>query len=377
MRTLRNRVCLLVIARRECYYESDKGASYKGRHNVTEKGLACVLWSSMPDGFYNNSVHWHYEVEDNFCKNMDLEYYSLKPMCFVNTQWTRQYCDVPKCEELPGLAFIEPLKPVYSSEFVDANNPYFAVDGIEHGSSFIAFRPQVKPFLQVDLQEWYEVHAIQVYRAVVWFPVNFRSVGTFVSKDQWDFLDYGATRCDDIRFPARKMSFRFQCKRPIIGQFVTVRNFDDTSPTSGYGKFNVLEITEIKVLGKKARCGQTMGMISGDLFDYQINSSSNFDVTVNANDGRLLLPETGWCPSDEDIRPWFLVDLIVPTIIQGLRIQGWDEKGDRKLVKSFILRYGNDFHNLQPYEDPRGIVKVNIKFLDDLIIVGNSRLGRS
>ncbi|XP_033745630.1 uncharacterized protein LOC117331144 [Pecten maximus] len=350
--------CSLDPTRRECYFESDKGASYNGRQNVTAQGQACLHWVTLPEGFFNNSAQWHYELEENFCKNMDLELYSLKPMCLVDMEWTRQYCDVPKCEEIPGLDFIVPRKPVYTSKFVDSNNPYFAVDGIDFGLSFVAFRPQAKPFLQVDLQEWYEVHAIQVYRGMVWFPVNFRSVGTFVSKNQWDFLDYGAIRCDDLRFPSRKKIFRFQCKRPIIGQFVSVRNFDDTNPHTRYGKFYVLEITEIKVFGKKAQCGQPLGMVSGDIFDYQINSSSNSLLTVNANDGRLMLAETGWCPFVLDEDPWFLVDLIVPTIIQGLRIQGWDDKGDRKLVKSFILKYGNQFQNLYPYEDPKGTVKI-------------------
>ncbi|XP_060084391.1 uncharacterized protein LOC132563668 [Ylistrum balloti] len=344
--------------RRECYYESDEGASYSGSQNVTARGQACLHWVTLPDGYFNNSVQWHYELEENFCKNMDLSLYSLKPMCFIDMEWTREYCDVPICEEIPGLEFIEARKPVYTSTFVDSYGPFFAVDGIDFGSSFITFRPQAKPFLQVDLQEWYDVHAIQVYRGAIWFPVNFRSVGTFVSKNQWDFLDYGAIRCDDVRFPARKKIFRFQCKRPVIGQFVSVRNFDDTNSYTKYGTFHILEITEIKVLGKKTQYGQPMGMITGDIFDYQINSSSNSMLTVNANDGRLLLPTGGWCPSDQDEHPWFLVDLIVPTVIQGLLIQGWDDKGERKLVNSFILKYGNDFHSLHPYEDPKGTVKI-------------------
>ncbi|OWF42800.1 G-protein coupled receptor GRL101 [Mizuhopecten yessoensis] len=343
--------------RRECYYVSDEGASYTGRQNVTESGQACLHWVTLPGGYFNNSARWHYELEENYCKNVDFKIYSLKPMCYVDMEWTKQFCDVPICAEEPGVDFIETRKPVYTSKFVDVNGPFFAVDGIEHGSSFMTFRPQVKPFFQVDLQEWYEVHAIQVYRSATWYPVNFRSVGTFVSKNQWDFLNYGAMRCTNTRFPARKSVFRFQCIRPIIGQYVSVRNFDVTNPFSGYGRFYILEISEIKVLGKKARCGQPMGMVSGDIFDYQINSSSNSLIAVNANDGRLLFPANGWCPSDEDENPWFLVDLIVPTIIQGLLIQGWDDKGDRKLVKSFILKYGNEFHHLRSYEDPHGIIK--------------------
>lgn len=85
---------------------------------------------------------------------------------------------------------------------------------------------------------------------IAYFPNNVRYFGTYVSKDPWDFMNYGAVRCDDLRFPGFSMVFRYQCKRPVIGQYVTIRNFDFTHPRSNPGKFFRMEINEIVILGK-------------------------------------------------------------------------------------------------------------------------------
>ena len=84
----------------------------------------------------------------------------------------------------------------------------------------------------------------------VWFPVNFRFVGIHVSTKQWNFFNYGAPQCEERRYPRAKTTFRFTCYRPITGQYVTIRNFDDPNPENTWGQYFFLEVSEIKVIGK-------------------------------------------------------------------------------------------------------------------------------
>ena len=44
--------------------------------------------------------------------------------------------------------------------------------------------------------------------------------------------------------------FQFTCHRPIVGQYVTIRNVDDPDPFYKYGNLFPMTIKEIKVLGK-------------------------------------------------------------------------------------------------------------------------------
>ncbi|XP_069101259.1 uncharacterized protein [Argopecten irradians] len=344
-------------ARRECYYRDDLGASYNGRHNVSASGKSCMNWSAIPGNPYGDTRQWVYAREENYCGTVDYRPVEKKPMCFVDNV-TKEECDVPICAEDPDLEVVESGKPAYSYKFYQANDPYLATDGVIGDVSFVTTRPQLKPFLQVDIQEWYEVHAIRVYRKNIWFPVNFRQVGSFVSKNQWDFLDYGAPRCDDIRYTHKNVRFRIQCRRPITGRYVTVRNFDSTDNYYNYGKFYFLEINELQVIGKRTGRGQHMGMMSGDIYDYQIDSSSNNADDVMSDDGRLELPGKGWCPRHTDTAPWFRVDFVIPVVLEGLRIQGWQEGNSRKLIKTFVVQYGNDLNNLTTYTDPPGVIKV-------------------
>ena len=63
-------------------------------------------------------------------------------------------------------------------------------------------------------------------------------------------MNYGAVRCDDLRFPGHSMVFRYQCRRPVLGQYITIRDFDFTHPYTNPGKFFRMEINEIVILGK-------------------------------------------------------------------------------------------------------------------------------
>ena len=83
-----------------------------------------------------------------------------------------------------------------------------------------------------------------------WFPNAFRFVGVHISKLQWDFFNYGATQCEEKRYPRLAPKYRFTCHRPIIGQYVTIRNVDDPDPYYLYGNLFPLTIKEIQVFGK-------------------------------------------------------------------------------------------------------------------------------
>lgn len=54
-------------------------------------------------------------------------------------------------------------------------------------------------------------------------------------------------------------------------------------------------------------CGRQLGLISGDVYDYQLESSSRKDKEHLSNYGRLFFPETGWCSGSDDVSPWFIV----------------------------------------------------------------------
>ena len=82
-----------------------------------------------------------------------------------------------------------------------------------------------------------------------WFPNAFRFSSVHISKMQWDFIYYGAPQCEERRFPRLAYTYRFTCYRPIVGQYVTIRNVDDTDPENNYGDMYPLTIQEIKVLG--------------------------------------------------------------------------------------------------------------------------------
>ena len=84
-----------------------------------------------------------------------------------------------------------------------------------------------------------------------WFPNMFRFASVHISKLQWDFVHYGAPQCEERRYPRIASAFRFTCYRPTVGQYVTIRNVDDTDPGYNYGYMFPLTIQEIKVIGKR------------------------------------------------------------------------------------------------------------------------------
>lgn len=351
--------------RRECYYESDIGNSYNGRANVTATGRGCLPWAGSTNSYYKNDRKAYHEFESNYCRAY--EYYSYKsrePLCLVEYPSVRESCGVPKCVEDEDLKEFGKFKPYRSVPPYDTRVPEYAVDGsIDTFNSLITERPLLKPWYQVNLEEFVEVHAILIYRYATYFPNNVRYFGTYVSKNQWDFINYGAVRCDDLRFPGYSMVFRYQCKRPVIGQYVTVRNFDFTHPSNNPGKFFRMEINEIVILGKSTSCGRPLGLASGNIYDYQLDASSgdaqgsDVESMALAHRGRLYNPNPGWCSYLMDQSPWFLIDLITPTSVQGVVVQGWTSGKESNYIRSFHVSYGTGRDALRLYEDPPGTVK--------------------
>lgn len=108
----------------------------------------------------------------------------------------------------------------------------------------------VRRLVMVKRSHSYFSVSVTLFLVLANFPNNMRYFGTYVSKSPWDFMNYGAVRCDDLRFPGYSRVFRYQCRHPVIGQYVTVRNFDFSHPGSKPGIFYRMEINEMVILGK-------------------------------------------------------------------------------------------------------------------------------
>ncbi|XP_048738543.2 uncharacterized protein LOC125653234 isoform X2 [Ostrea edulis] len=350
--------------RRECYYDTDYGNSYNGRANVSVSGKTCLVWSDSEKSIYHNDKRTYHEFDDNYCRAYQrYTYKSGEPMCIVKLPNTIEKCNVPKCEEDKDLQEFGKFKPFRSVPHRGNYDPQYAVDGsVDALNHFVSNRPLMKPWYQIDLQEHVEVHAIIVFRVSTYFPYNMRHVGTYVSKNQWDFMNYGAVRCDDLRLPGYSMVFRYQCRRPVVGQYVTIRNFDFTQIGYDPGKYFMMEINEIIILGKTTTCGRPLGMASGNIYDYQIGATSADNGGVEgmpiSSRGRLYHPDPGWCSTKKDKSPWFMIDLIVPTVIQGISIQGWISGKYSKYIRSFQVSYGISRRTMMFYKESPGVAKI-------------------
>ena len=51
-------------------------------------------------------------------------------------------------------------------------------------------------------------------------------------------------------------------------------------------------------------------MVTGDIYDYQIEASSSKTNIFTPELGRLFASGNGWCASIEDEDPWIMVTLI-------------------------------------------------------------------
>ncbi|KAL5014485.1 hypothetical protein ScPMuIL_008755, partial [Solemya velum] len=321
--------------RQECVYRNDSGFSYNGQQNTSRSGKSCMFWADIGDEF-EDTKFWTGEFEDNFCRKFDNSI-AGGPVCYVNTT-EYEDCGIMDCVEDAAVEMVVSGKPVYTVKHTKDNFPEYLTDGDIGGVPFQAYRPMVKPYIQVNLEVFYEVYAVQVHRMYVWYPVNLRYAAVYISSNRWDFLNYGALQCNTHHNPRKAKVFRFQCMRPISGQYVTLRNFDLTDSTSKAGFFHYLEISEIIIYAKKTGCGQPLGLVSGEIRDFQISASTEKSVSDH---GRLLNPDPGWCSTELDNAPYIMVDLITPMIVQGIIVQGWEDSVDTsRYIKSFSISYG-------------------------------------
>ena len=95
------------------------------------------------------------------------------------------------------------------------------------------------------------VRPVKQFYFSAYLPLHHRYIGTYVSKHRWDFITYGAYRCDDNRKPRYSRRFRYQCKQPLIGQYASVKNFDLTDPNGLVGLYSQFELDEFQILGKR------------------------------------------------------------------------------------------------------------------------------
>lgn len=99
-------------------------------------------------------------------------------------------------------------------------------------------------------------------------------------------------------------------QRPILTPFV-------------YGKLCFIFILFVKKSGvfflpfyAASGCGRPLGMASGNIYDYQLSSSSDdaegdvVDSMALSQRGRLFYPNPGWCSKQGDTEPWFLVGIL-------------------------------------------------------------------
>lgn len=54
-------------------------------------------------------------------------------------------------------------------------------------------------------------------------------------------------------------------------------------------------------------CGRQLGLIDGNVFDYQLEASTSKDANHLPKFGRLYWPSNSWCASYTDTNPWFMV----------------------------------------------------------------------
>ncbi|CAG2192076.1 unnamed protein product [Mytilus edulis] len=225
-------------------------------------------------------------------------------------------------------------RPVYSSPYVKSpnNNPNFLVNLVNPiDEKFYTIQTR-RPWLQIDLQQFISVtHVIK--QDVGYFANSQDLYGMYISIHQWDFVNRGAMTC----FFGLTDNY-FRCRRPITGQYVTL--------TLEYEYDTVLKgLAELKVFGFPTGCGRSLGMISGDIKDYQIETSSNYK---NIPYSRAMQGTEGWCSSTEDMDRWLMVDLIVPTKVQGVILHGWYQN-KRMFIHSFVVEFGLQENNLLQY----------------------------
>ncbi|XP_067674003.1 G-protein coupled receptor GRL101-like [Haliotis asinina] len=80
-----------------------------------------------------------------------------------------------------------------------------------------------------------------------------------------------------------------------------------------------------------------MGMTSGYIQDFQIFTSSDSRDSLSTH--ARLHREKGWCCDPDDMEPYIEVDLLTPSVMDAIVIQGWTEGNNARFVTSFYVGY--------------------------------------
>ncbi|CAC5409404.1 unnamed protein product [Mytilus coruscus] len=235
-------------------------------------------------------------------------------------------------------------RPVYSSPYVKStdNNPNFVVDEVKLIGTLFSTILTRRPWVQIDLQQFIRItHVITMDLSPLMRP-HHHLYGMYVSINQWDFVNRGAMTCF---FGVTKTDFL--CRRPIIGQYVTL-TLELEYITA------IQDLADFKVYGFPTGCGRNLGMITGDIKDYQIETSSNYK---DIHHSRAMQGTEGWCSSPEDRDRWLMVDFIAPTKVQGVILHGWYQI-KRMFIQSFVVEFGLQEDNLIRYGEDNLNLKI-------------------
>ncbi|XP_071080748.1 G-protein coupled receptor GRL101-like [Haliotis cracherodii] len=237
--------------RRECMYKEDNGVSYNGRVNITAAGRPCQTWdkSSYP-------MEGRKEA-NNFCRQAsDVE---SRPYCIISG--SLDHCDIPVCDSSDDLANVIDKK-IYRSPPTLPQNPVANI----------------------------------VHRWTAWEPYLAPRLVTYVSRHQWDFLTFGAYNCEGPVDLGRHSVFRFQCRRPLIGSFVTVQNYVRYNPDYIQNMFLQFETSEIVIRGKDTSidvytCGGIIkhtGEITSRSYPFYYGENINCTWIVRLEEGTFV-----------------------------------------------------------------------------------------
>lgn len=139
-------------------------------------------------------------------------------------------------------------------------------------------------------------------------------------QEAYSCADYPITKNESL-------IIHLNCSQPVLGQYLTIQM---------YNRYDSLQICEVEVLGEEA-CGQPLGMASEEIYDSQINSTSNVDdfLSVNAR----LNGNSGWCAAEDDEFKYITIDLKNVATVTGIILQGPNPSVKKGFVKSFHLSF--------------------------------------
>ncbi|CAF1300503.1 unnamed protein product, partial [Adineta ricciae] len=105
-------------------------------------------------------------------------------------------------------------------------------------------------------------------------------------------------------------------------------------------------------------CNGPLGMISGEIRDWQITASSTYpDYDCHEKNARVYQAfDRAWCARHKSDSEWLQIDLGIPAKISGVLTQGRANKDE--YVTSFMISYSTDAYRWQYLVDQYGNQKI-------------------